>query len=403
MSGSIAAFKACEVISALVRGGAEVRVAATAGALRFIGPATLEGLTGQPPLTDLWAEGRAMDHIHLTRWADYAVLCPAGANTLAKIAAGLADDAPSALALAWPRDKAFHIFPAMNTEMLNAPATQHNLAVLTERGFLVAPTGSGALACGEEGAGRLLEPEQILERFQAVPRREEPTSDRRPGPGLGRLLITAGATREPIDGVRFLSNVSTGQTGAALSDALSARGWQVTYLHGQGAAQPTQAAHRLSFQDFSDLERKLKAELDQRDYKGVIHAAAVSDYSVDNATPDIKPPASPEGLTLRLKPNAKLLPKLKMFSRDRRLRVVGFKLTLNESAELTDVRARELLGDTVDAVVANDWAQVRGDRARHPGRVITRADARAFQNLNELAAELHGLLSDREKNHDLMP
>jgi hypothetical protein len=92
-----------------------------------------------------------------------------------------------------------------------------------------------------------------------------------------------------------------------------------------------------------------------------------------------------------------------MFSRDRRLRVVGFKLTLNESAELTDTRARELLGDTVDAVVANDWAQVRGDRARHPGRVITRADARAFQNLNELAAELHGLLSDREKNHDLMP
>jgi phosphopantothenoylcysteine decarboxylase/phosphopantothenate--cysteine ligase len=139
MSGSIAAFKACEVISALVRGGAEVRVAATAGALRFIGPATLEGLTGQPPLTDLWAEGRAMDHIHLTRWADYAVLCPAGANTLAKIAAGLADDAPSALALAWPRDKAFHIFPAMNTEMLNSPATQHNLAVLTERFWLPPP------------------------------------------------------------------------------------------------------------------------------------------------------------------------------------------------------------------------------------------------------------------------
>ncbi|NJL24023.1 MAG: hypothetical protein HC902_01765 [Calothrix sp. SM1_5_4] len=140
MSGSIAAFKACQVISRLTQEGSDVQVIATDSLSRFIGPATLEGLTGRKPLVDLWEGGHAMDHIHLTRWADAAVLCPASANTLARLAHGLADDMVSATALAWPiADKPFHIFPAMNTQMLRAPATQANLRLLSERGFRITP------------------------------------------------------------------------------------------------------------------------------------------------------------------------------------------------------------------------------------------------------------------------
>ncbi|MBX3020750.1 MAG: bifunctional phosphopantothenoylcysteine decarboxylase/phosphopantothenate--cysteine ligase CoaBC [Bdellovibrionales bacterium] len=401
MSGSIAAFKACQAISRLVQEGHEVQPVLTASALHFIGPATLEGLTGRAPLTNLWEQGRAMEHIHLTRWADMAVLCPASANTLAKIAHGMAEDLVGALTLAWPMNKPFHIFPAMNTVMLNATATQDNLRTLKARGFRVATTTPGALACGETGEGRLLEPEDILKTlFESNVARE--TRREATGSRAGRVLITAGATREAIDGIRFISNVSTGQTGAALADQLSARGWQVTYLHGQGAMRPTQTAHTVSFTDYTDLDRKLKTELDQRDYDGVIHAAAVSDYSIEHPNNEIK--LSSEGdLTLRLKPNAKLLPKLKRYSRRPGLQVIGFKLTLNATEAETERRAESLINENVDAVVANDWAQVSKDRRRHPGRLVTRQGVWPFQNLEELAEALHMRLSAaKERAHDLM-
>src|SRR4051812_6287817 len=193
MSGSIAAFKTCQVISKLVQDGNEVQIAATESTFEFVGRMTLEGLTGKKVLSDLWESGHAMDHIFLTRWADMAMLCPATANTLARLAGGFADDLVSAMTLAWPGDKPYFIFPAMNHQMLQAPVTQVNLQTLMSRGFRVAPTQSGSLACGEDGPGRMLEAEEILRRIRVKP--------------LGEVLITGGATREPIDGIRFISNV----------------------------------------------------------------------------------------------------------------------------------------------------------------------------------------------------
>lgn len=374
LSGSISAYKACQVVSKLAQEGHEVQTVATAGALRFVGAATLEGLTGRPTLTDLWQP--AMAHIELTRWADYAVLCPASANTCARLAHGLAEDLVSALALAWPRAKPFHVFPAMNSEMLTAAPTRENLARLAERGFRVHETGSGALACGETGAGRLSEPEDIIKALTPVAR--------------GRVLVTAGATREPVDGIRFLSNVSTGQTGARIAQDLTELGWRVTYLHGVGAEKPSRVAHAVAFTDFDSLDKWLRTELDQRDYQGVIHAAAVGDYRIDNRNPNVKL-KSGEPLTLQLTPNPKLLPKLRGYSRSRNTRVIGFKLTLG--AEDTSVeRARELLGEQVDAVVANDWSQVERDRSRHPGWLVRAGDTRPFQDLGELARDLDRLL-----------
>jgi len=163
LSGSIACYKACFAISRLVQAGVEVRTVATPSALRFVGKATLEGLTGQPVATDLWEPGRAMEHIGLARWADLALVAPATANTINRLAGGAADDLVGALFLAWElKKKPWWIAPAMNVAMYQHPITQASLQKLSGLGVTVLPTGDGALACGEEGAGRLLEPEKLV-------------------------------------------------------------------------------------------------------------------------------------------------------------------------------------------------------------------------------------------------
>lgn len=389
MSGSIAAFKACQVISRLVQDGHEVQVVTTPSLKEFIGDATLEGLTGKKVLSSIFAEGNVMDHIHLSRWADYGVICPASANTIARLAVGFADDLVSALALAWPRGKSLSIFPAMNSQMWEALPTRENLSKLNARGFHVAPTAQGALACGEEGFGRLLEPDEILSRL------------RHTGENKGEILITAGATREPIDGIRFISNVSTGQTGSELADHLSTEGWSLTYLHGQGAALPRGLSRNIEFSSFEDLQQKLRWELDSRHFSAVIHCAAVSDYSLaeiqrgeERRLPsDQIKLRSDEDVSLRLKVNPKLLPRLKAYSRNKSIKVIGFKLTLNASEQEIREAAEKVWDDSVDAVVANDWSQVIADRLRHPGVLMTRAGApRPFRTLGELSAALDELV-----------
>lgn len=168
LTGSIACYKACFVISRLVQAGVEVRPVATPSALQFIGKATLEGLTGQAVAADLWESGRAMEHINLARWADLALVAPATANTINRLASGMADDLVGSLFLAWElKKKPWWIAPAMNVAMYQHPITQASLQKLAGLGVTVLPTDEGSLACGEEGAGRLLDPEKILTRVLA--------------------------------------------------------------------------------------------------------------------------------------------------------------------------------------------------------------------------------------------
>jgi len=162
LTGSIACFKACELISRLVKRGVAVETVASEGALRFVGAATLEGLTGRRPFTHLYEVGRTMDHIRLARWADVALLCPATANSLNRLAAGLADDAIGALFLAWEiASKPWLIAPAMNATMWDHPATRASRERLTGFGARILPVGDGRLACGEQGEGRLLEVDEL--------------------------------------------------------------------------------------------------------------------------------------------------------------------------------------------------------------------------------------------------
>lgn len=156
LSGSIACYKACELISRLVQRGVAVQTVASAGALRFIGAATLEGLSGRAPFTDAFEPGRAMDHIRLARWADVAILCPASAGAISRLAAGAAQDVIGTLFLAWELDrKPYLVAPAMNTTMWSHPATRAACERLSGHGARLLPVASGRLACGEEGDGRL--------------------------------------------------------------------------------------------------------------------------------------------------------------------------------------------------------------------------------------------------------
>lgn len=372
VSGSIAAFKAAQVVSRLVQNGHELRVVATPSALRFVGAATFEGLTNQPVLSDLWEHGRAMDHIHLSRWADFGVICPASASTIGRMANGLSEDLVGALTLAWPLSKPLHLFPAMNSQMLSHPATAANLSRLEEMGLTVHPTGGGSLACGEVGDGRLLEPDDIIARITPVSR--------------GRILITAGATREPIDGIRFISNVSTGRTGAGIADRLTARGWDVTFVHGEGSALPTGSARRMAYGSFESLDRLLREELGANEYNAVIHAAAVSDYSVAtiNGHPvqDSIKVSSDKALNLQLRTNHKILPLLRGYSKKSDTIIIGFKLTLNQTADETIAIGRRLLSSGVDAIIANDWSNISADS--HPGHLVSSDGEREFRDITAL-------------------
>lgn len=380
LSGSIAAFKAAGVISKLIQQGHEVQTVATPSALKFVGSATLEGLTGKRVLTDLWEEGRAMDHIHLSRWADEGVLCPASASTLARIAQGNADNLVSTMIIAWPKTKPLHIFPAMNVEMLSHPATQENIRKIKSFGYQVHETGAGNLACGEVGSGRLMEIEDILEILN---KKKE---------GKGSVLITSGATRESIDGIRFLSNVSTGSTGAQLADLFAASGWDVTYLCGESAKTPNTSMIVERFSDFESLNSALRALLAQKDFSLIIHAAAVSDYSVEQVNSESPQPhvklSSADNLTIKLKKNFKILNRLKEYSKNKNIRVIGFKLTLNVTIEERKNIAERMLGADVDAVVANDWSEVIKDRNKHPGEFISRNQATPFSTLRDLAVAM---------------
>lgn len=161
LTGSIAGYKACVLVSRLVKDGADVQTVATRGALEFVGAATLEGLTGKPVFSDVYERGRMMDHIHLAKWADLAIVCPASAAAINRLSAGLSDDALGALFLAWNLKKPYLIAPAMNTQMFAHPATQASLGKLEKYGVKILPVGSGDLACGDIGEGRLLEPEAL--------------------------------------------------------------------------------------------------------------------------------------------------------------------------------------------------------------------------------------------------
>jgi len=357
LTGSIAGFKACDAISQLVQRGHRVRTVATASALRFIGPATLEGLTGSPVLSDLFAPGAALEHIDLTRWADAVVVCPATANTINRFAAGLADDLAGALFLAHDRTKPFLIAPAMNPEMWSHPATVGSVGKLTQWGVRFLPVGEGRTACGEIGEGRLAESSQIVAAVESAVAK--------PARKL-RVLVTSGGTSEPIDGVRVLTNTSTGRTGAGLASHLARCGHDVVLLRARTAAKADATVVEQHYSSFAELASALKDRLSGEDFDAVVHAAAVSDFGIEavvsggeaRAPGSSKLETGADAVTLRLKNLPKLVDSLRKTSRNPQIKVVAFKLT-NGAAPAKVHEAVELLlhRSGADFVVHNDLTE----------------------------------------------
>ena len=232
MTGGIAAYKAAELVRLLKKEGAEVRVAMTEAATRFVTPVTLQALSGQTVWTDLWDPRIAdnMGHIELSRDREIIVVAPASADFMAKLAAGLADDLLSTLCLA--RRCPLMVVPAMNVEMWEHPATQRNVATLYEDDVLFAGPSAGDQACGETGFGRMLEPAEIVDELEAFFQPKRLAGK--------RILVTAGPTEEPVDPVRMLTNASSGKMGYAVARAAREAGGEVTLVSGP-VALPTPA------------------------------------------------------------------------------------------------------------------------------------------------------------------
>ncbi|MEW6703086.1 MAG: bifunctional phosphopantothenoylcysteine decarboxylase/phosphopantothenate--cysteine ligase CoaBC [Bacteroidota bacterium] len=343
ISGSIAAYKSAYLISKLVQNGFEVKVVTTDYALKFIGKATLEGLTGNRVYTDSFEDGFVMSHINLVKWADLVIVCPASANTINKLANGIADNLLTSLFLAHDWTKPYLIAPAMNTLMYQHPATQSSFKKLEEWGVKILPTTEGYLACGDVGKGKLLEPDEIYERIIISLSIKENVNRKL------KVLVTSGGTKENIDGIRFISNLSTGRTGAVIADYFSRRDHNVTSLNAKDAAAPSSICEKISFESFTDLNKKLEELLGENEFDAVIHLAAVSDYSLETIELGDKTFSAPlndkidsdiERLSLHLKHNFKIADKLKAYSKNKNLLLVLFKFTntLNEKDRITAVK-----------------------------------------------------------------
>jgi phosphopantothenoylcysteine decarboxylase/phosphopantothenate--cysteine ligase len=269
VTGGIAAYKSAELVRRLREQGAEVQVVMTEGAQHFIGAATFQALSGRPVRSNLWdpAAEAAMGHIELARWADRVVVAPASADFLARLAHGLANDLLTTLCLA--TDAPISVAPAMNRLMWSNPATQANVATLRSRGVTIIGPAEGEQACGETGAGRMVEPADIL---ATLAMREAPQ-----GPLAGRkVVVTAGPTRERIDPVRFITNRSSGKMGYAVAEALRDAGATVVIVSGPVGVATPRGVRRVDVETAEQMMDAVRAELPDTDI--FIAAAAVSDY-----------------------------------------------------------------------------------------------------------------------------
>jgi phosphopantothenoylcysteine decarboxylase / phosphopantothenate---cysteine ligase len=272
VTGGIAAYKSAELTRRLKERGADVQVVMTAGAREFVTPLTFQALSGRPVRTDLWdsAAEAAMGHIELARWPQHIVIAPATADFIARLAHGLADDLLSTLCLA--TDAPIVVVPAMNRLMWSNAATQANVAALRLRGHTILGPADGSQACGETGAGRMVEPQAIVDALFAVPCRAAGDAPLR---GL-KVVVTAGPTRERIDPVRFITNRSSGKMGYAVAEAARDAGASVVIVSGPVAVSTPAGLKRIDVETAEQMMNAVQAEIVDTDI--FIAAAAVSDY-----------------------------------------------------------------------------------------------------------------------------
>ncbi len=348
VTGGIAAYKAAELVRALQRAGAEVHVVMTASAQRFVQPLTFAALTGRRVITSLWdefgpedaaPEQNGIDHIAEAQWTEALVVAPATANILAKFANGIADDFLTTMYLA--TEAPVLVAPAMNVNMWNHAATQANLETLRQRGVRVVEPGTGDLACGMVGAGRMAEPEAIADMVMKTLKRRHDLAGE-------VVLVTAGGTCEAIDPVRFVGNRSSGKMGYALAEAAQNRGAKVVLVSGPTALRAPARCQLISVTTADEMKEAVLSRLNEATL--VIKAAAVADYRPEAVSQQKLKRSGP--LTLELSPTEDILAEVVRRRRPSQI-IVGFAAETHD--ELENGRAK-LLKKGADAIVVNNVA-----------------------------------------------
>lgn len=337
VSGSIASYKACDLVRFLQKKGANVRVVMTPQATEFVGKLTFQALTNDTVFVN-WNDGQTgLEHITLARWADVFVIAPATANTTAKIRYGMADDFLTSMALAYDRPIIFAL--AMNTKMFENPATQESIRVLKERGHLFVEPAYGVLACGEEGAGRLADIEDIyLEILRSI------TNHLLKGKNI---LITAGATREFFDPIRYISNASSGLMGYSLAKAAYAFGAQeVTLISAPTHLTAPSQIKKIDVVSALDMYEKVMQNLEGKDI--IIMNAAVADFRPKEESQQ-KLKKDRESLNVDLIQNPDILRELGDKKRENQV-LVGFAA---ESEHIIENAKQKLIRKNLDFIVAN--------------------------------------------------
>ena len=340
VTGSIAAYKAAELTRSLIREGANVRVIMTEGACEFITPLTLQALSGHEVHTDLLdteAEA-AMGHIELARWADALLITPASADSIARLVQGRADDLLGACALATPAP--VFVAPAMNQEMWAKQATQDNVQTLVSRGIAILGPSSGSQACGDVGAGRLLEPDDIVSAVIA---------HLCTGTLSGRhVVITAGPTREPICPVRYISNRSSGKMGYALAEACINAGAKTTLISGPVSCEPPSGVTVINVETTQEMFDASMATAATADI--FIGAAAVVDFKPTTVSDQKIKRSGVEAMDLSLVPNPDIIASV-AGSKARPKLVVGFAA---ETHDVQNYARKKLASKSLDFIFAND-------------------------------------------------
>lgn len=341
VTGGIAAYKAVEVVSRLRKAGAEVRVVMTREATEFVTELTFREISGNPVAVDMWAPVQHWNvaHIALAEWADAVLVAPATANIIAKAALGVADDMLSTTLLAVTAPVFFA--PAMNSNMYAHPATQKNLDILVKRGLHIIPPGTGKLACGAEGPGRLAEPADIVAALEAFFIEGTQLS------GI-KVLVTAAGTIEPIDPVRYIGNRSSGRMGYALAEEAVARGAEVVLVSGPSALKPPSGLKQfVSVETAAEMREVVLREAETS--RIVIKAAAVADYHPKHVS-EQKIKKNDEELSIRLEKNPDILKELGQRKRPEQI-LVGFAA---ETQNLLQYAREKIEKKNLDFIVAND-------------------------------------------------
>jgi phosphopantothenoylcysteine decarboxylase/phosphopantothenate--cysteine ligase len=273
ISGGIAAYKICALTSSLKKQGADVHIVMTKNAQHFVTPLTLQTLSNNKVITDMFDVNFEPDvkHISLAKKADILVIAPATANVIAKIAHGIADDFLTTNVLATKAPKL--ICPAMNADMLNNPVTQENIKKIQDLGYHILYGEEGYLACGDIGSGRMAEPEVIEQHIKNILNKKKDLADK-------TVLITAGATREDIDGVRCITNYSSGRMGAALAKEAVDRGAKVIFIYGNISVPIDFDAQKIHVDSTQDMFEAVTSNYNSADI--IVMAAAPGDYRVKN-------------------------------------------------------------------------------------------------------------------------